>query len=543
VAAIPRDAGWLVDQVDRLRLAINGTIEPTTRARYAQFMTPAPVGALMAAMFQVQRPCIRLLDPGAGIGSLTAAFVAATLRRVDMHLDSDVPYGVSGTLREIHVTAFEIDDFLARHLTKTLSFCRGACEAVGVEFSCDIRQEDYIAATANDTSGGLFGGNSGRYGSGQDESGQYDCIIMNPPYQKIRSDSDMRRDLRVMGIEASNLYTAFLAVAASQLADGGEMVSITPRSFCNGPYFRPFRRFFLNRMSLERIHVFESRKVAFQEDEVLQENIIVHATRVGNATRHATKVNRVPDQVTLSVSAGPEDKPRIRRVPQSHVVSPSDPNCFIHLVMDENGKLAVERMSRLPASLTDLDLAVSTGRVVDFRAKDYLRPHAESGTAPLIYPAHFHGGTVKWPNGVTRKPNAIQANKHAEDLLVPAGVYVLVKRFSAKEERRRIVAAVYDSSTVAEGPVGFENHLNYFHHGGQGLPANIAKGLCIFLNSTVADTYFRQFSGHTQVNALDLQSLRYPSQEQLLALAAKIPHMTDDQETVDAAVEKVLFAK
>ncbi len=509
-ATLPRGAAWLMDQVDLLRLAINGTIEPTTKAEHAQFMTPARVGALIASMFRTRQSSICLLDPGAGAGSLTAAFVAAMLNR---------PSPPS----EIHVTAFEIDGFLAEHLSKTLSFCREACEVAGIRFSSGIRQEDYIAAAAKDAAARLFEG----------EPGQYDCVIMNPPYRKIRSDSDTRRDLRAMGIEASNLYTAFVSVAAGQLKDRGEMVSITPRSFCNGPYFRPFRRFFLNLMALERIHVFESRKVAFREDEVLQENVIFHATRT----------DRKPGRVVLSVSAGPEDDPKVRRVPYSQVVSPDDANCFIHLVVDDNGKHTTERMLRLPASLADLGLSVSTGRVVDFRARDHLRPRAEPGTAPLIYPAHFHNGTVKWPNGVTRKPNAILIDGHTEDLLVLPGVYVVVRRFSAKEERRRIVAAVYDSACVAEGPVGFENHLNYFHRRGHGLPMALAKGLCIFLNSTVADTYFRQFSGHTQVNALDLQSLRYPSQEQLLALAAKMPHFTDDQASVDAVVEEVLFAE
>jgi len=509
-ATLPRGAAWLTDQVDLLRLAINGTIEPTTRAEYGQFMTPAPVGALMASMFRTRRSSIHLLDPGAAVGSLTAAFVAAMLSR---------PSAPS----QLHVTAYEIDSFLAGHLSKTLSFCREACKVAGIDFSSDIREEDYIAAAAKDASGRLFDA----------KAGQYDCVIMNPPYRKIRSDSDTRRDLRSLGIETGNMYAAFMAVAAGQLKDGGEMVSITPRSFCNGPYFRPFRRSFLNLMALERIHVFESRNVAFQEDEVLQENVIVHATRT----------HRKPGRVVLSVSGGPTDEAKARRVPYCQVVSPADPNCFIHLVMDDKGKRAAESMSRLPASLVDLGLSVSTGRVVDFRARKHLREQAETGTAPLIYPAHFHNGTVKWPNGHTRKPNAILVDSHTKDLLVPSGVYVLVRRFSAKEERRRIVATVYESACVCEGPVGFENHLNYFHRGGRGLPMDLAKGLCIFLNSTLADTYFRQFSGHTQVNALDLQSLRYPSQDQLRALAATMPDITDDQDAVDAVVEEVLFGK
>jgi adenine-specific DNA-methyltransferase len=47
----------------------------------------------------------------------------------------------------------------------------------------------------------------------------------------------------------------------------------------------------------------------------------------------------------------------------------------------------------------------------------------------------------------------------------------------------------------------------------------LAKGLCRFLNSEAVDTYFRTFSGHTQVNATDLRNLHYPTRKQLEALA------------------------
>ena len=149
--------------------------------------------------------------------------------------------------------------------------------------------------------------------------------------------------------------------------------------------------------------------------------------------------------------------------------------------------------------------------MVDFRAKEFLRQNPENDTAPLIYPCHFNGGFVHWPKEKARKPNAIVNNERTRELLVPAGVYVLVKRFSAKEERKRIVACIYDSHQIHAPLVGFENHLNYFHINGHGLPMALAKGLAAFLNSTVVDVYFRQFNGHTQVNATDLRSLNYPS--------------------------------
>ena len=54
----------------------------------------------------------------------------------------------------------------------------------------------------------------------------------------------------------------------------------------------------------------------------------------------------------------------------------------------------------------------------------------------------------------------------------------------------------------------FENHLNVFHRHGQPLPIDVRGGLAAFLNTTTVDQFFRQFNGHTQVNATDLRSLR-----------------------------------
>ena len=159
---------------------------------------------------------------------------------------------------------------------------------------------------------------------------------------------------------------------------------------------------------------------------------------------------------------------------------------------------------------------------------------------PLIYPCHLQRGFVEWPNGDTRKPNALALGPRADDLLIPTGHYVLVKRFSAKEERRRIVAAVYDPARVPSDRIAFENHLNYYHLRGAGLPAPVAKGLAAFLNSTLVDSYFRHFSGHTQVNAMDLRSLRYPAWDGLAALGGRIGESFPAQEELDRLVEDVV---
>ena len=102
--------------------------------------------------------------------------------------------------------------------------------------------------------------------------------------------------------------------------------------------------------------------------------------------------------------------------------------------------------------------------------------------------------------------------------LYPNGFYTVVRRFSSKEERRRIVAHVVDPATFNTTAIGFENHLNVFHSDKRGIDCDVAYGLSVFLNSTAVDEYFRRFSGHTQVNATDLRLLRYPELDELKQL-------------------------
>ena len=137
---------------------------------------------------------------------------------------------------------------------------------------------------------------------------------------------------------------------------------------------------------------------------------------------------------------------------------------------------------------------------------------------------------MRWPLQGAKKPNAIVSSDKTQDLLVPAGYYVLTKRFTAKEERRRIVGAIYDPTRIDAPLVGFENHLNYFHSRGRGLSPDLARGLAVFLNSSLLDRYFRLFSGHTQVNATDLRKMRYPSREQMLRLGRAMRTVLPDQE-------------
>jgi adenine-specific DNA-methyltransferase len=506
VAASPGAA--LLDAVEGLRRAIGVARDEAKQTDLGQYFTPAPIARFMARLFPPRAGAdhLHVLDPGAGIGVLSAAWVEAVC-------------GWPVPPSSITVTAYEVDDALIPHLHRVMSLCAAACAQVGVAFSADVRARDFISDAVQSLAGGLFAS----------RLEQYDAVIMNPPYFKIHSDSPERWSLRRAGIETSNIYTGFLALTLQLLADGVDLVAITPRSYCNGRYFRPFRSALLSAAALKRFHLFARRDKAFADDAVLQETVIAHVT-VGAPQ---------PETVTISESVGLDLEHMSRHeVPFTRVVYPDDPERILHLAANSAAHVA-DRMDAYHTPLSALGLSVSTGRVVDFRARPWLRAEPGAGTVPLIYPEHCVAGGISWPKGRSKKAQAIIDGAQTADLLVPTGVYVLVKRFSAKEERRRVVAVVYDPERhgLPGARVGFENHLNYYHCGGKPLPRPLARGLAAFLNSTLVDEHFRSWSGSTQVNATDLRKLRYPSAETLCAWGARLGEGMPGQGELDRLVD------
>jgi adenine-specific DNA-methyltransferase len=165
----------------------------------------------------------------------------------------------------------------------------------------------------------------------------------------------------------------------------------------------------------------------------------------------------------------------------------------------------------------------------------------EESTVPLLYPCHFSKQLLEWPKD-SKKPNAIIFNSKTKKWLYPNGFYTVVRRFSSKEEKRRIVASVVDPHVFGNAEMlGFENHLNVFHSAKEGLPESLAKGLAIFLNTRAVDDNFRCFSGHTQVNATDLKLMKYPSRVALIALGTwAMKHNELSQEMIDKQMETII---
>lgn len=260
---------------------------------------------------------------------------------------------------------------------------------------------------------------------------------------------------------------------------------------------------------------------------MLQENVIIKL--VVGGSQGEVEVSASADDTFADLSS--------RKVPFSEIVTPGDEEMFVHVPAANSAST-----KGLPGTpLREIGLDVCTGPVVDFRLRGHLRRDPRPHDAPLLYSAHFSNGGFEWPRPGD-KPNAIEVNDDTRRWLMPAGTYVITRRLTSKEERRRIVAYLLPQGALPDAPlVGFENHLNVFHSGKRGLDPELARGLCAYLNSQAVDDYFRTFSGHTQVNATDLRRLRYPSLEQLRemgrfhARAGGVAHSGRDRHAAGAA--------
>jgi hypothetical protein len=484
-----------VRPIDEARLEASRQLDPSRRSQLGQFMTPTAIADFMASLFTRWPKTVRLLDPGAGVGSLTESFARRLL--------ANAPAGSS-----LEAHCYEIEPLLQDYLSDHLREVAAHCKSQSHDFDSVIHNRDFIAEA------------SFQIGMG---APRFTHAILNPPYKKINTDSAHRKMLRQAGIETVNLYTAFLGLAVAMVEEGGEVVAIVPRSFCNGTYYRPFREFLLKRAALTHIHVFESRTRAFKDDEVLQENIIVRLVR--GIRQGAVTISTSHDQSFADLA--------VREVPFAEVVKSGDAEQFIHIPTEsvsDYGPLFLR-------TLEGLGLEVSTGPVVDFRLREHWLAEPKGRCVPLLYTHHFRSGQFTWPME-HKKPNALRLNENTRKWLMPRGCYVLTKRFSAKEERRRLVAYVIEPGQLEYGHYGFENHLNVFHRHKQGLSSDLAHGLSLFLNSSLVDRYFRNFSGHTQVNATDLRAMRYPSGETLTRFGKWArAQQSLDQEKIDRYIE------
>ncbi len=529
------------------------------RKAEGQYLTPPAVARFMGEHLGNVCAGEIILEPALGSGTLAAAVIERAAAR--------------GYPPRFRLVGFETDLTLFEVAQGRLEAAAQRAAERGITVELDLRQEDFILAHLTGGAPTLFreaafqevGSGDGafpkrtssdRVGGGDGESQRggaaptdvhYDRVIANPPYFKLKP-GDPRREAAENFSATSNVYAVFMELAARLLRPGGQAAFIVPRSFCSGAYFGKFRRFMTRHVIPEHMHLFESRQDAFRGDEVLQENLIF-------TFRRGTGGERLPDpdrSVVISTSEGTEGLGALHRLqafPLARILGGTPARPVFRLPTGELDGLIIEAVDAWPGSLREHGIEVSTGPVVPFRSREALCKEIRLGeTVPLLWLHNVCPFQVNLEARRAGKAPAISLEDGAADL-VPATNYVLMRRFTAKEEVRRMVAAPFLVEGFGHAQVGFENHLNYLYctadadgEGDEsgGLSAEEACGLAALLGSPLLDRYMRLVSGHTQVNAGDLRVLPLPPLEAIQAIGARL---SPEAKTVGAGANEAGSAR
>ena len=445
------------------------------RKKKGQFFTSMETARYMAGMFDLSSlpEEINILDPGTGSGILSAALVER------LNLEASV--------QRIHLTCYEIDTEIRPLLQENLARIQ---EMSTIPLESELLEENYILSQQHDFKEDFLA---------VEKQKKYDLIIANPPYLRVMRNDAAAAAMPEVVHGAPNMYFLFAAMSLFNLKNNAEMVYIIPRSWTSGLYFHHFRKYLLTNGKLVQIHLFVSRDKVFKEEEVLQETMIIKVK----------KTVKEPEFVNLTSSQSSNDFKETTSfcVPYSSVVAGKDLYVFLPTSLEEMD--VIHKIHRYTHTLPEEGLRMRTGIVVDFRQWDELRKEPGEHIVPLFYSQHIRDGRVHHHSSgkeydwiVDAKPGLIQKNKN----------YVFCKRFTAKEERRRLQCGVYLSEDYPEyASIGTQNKINYVDLlDGSYMDAQTAYGVYALLNSTLFDQYYRVLNGSTQVNSTEINSIPVP---------------------------------
>jgi adenine-specific DNA-methyltransferase len=463
-----------------------------SRKEKGQVFTPVGVCRYMAGLFTRVPDRVRLLDAGAGIGCLAAAFCERVLTLPSPH--------------RLEITLYESDPALLPLLEENMRHCRSALAVAGHDLSFSIRNEDFILNSRGRREQRML------FDDG-DVGDEFDAAIMNPPYFKTGADSAHALAMGDAFQGQTNIYMMFMARAAELLRPNGEMVAITPRSYCNGLYFKHFRRWFFSRMALRHVHLFECRRSTFED--VLQESLITLTHRLGVAGPSTT--------ITTSVGKDIPERLETLTLPATTVLDDSSGDMVLRIPVSAEDMAILEAVEAWPDRFAELGLCISTGPVVLFRTREFLLAKLDGEeSVPLLEPHNVKAFETAWPVEKRGKPTAFRVCPESRKHLVPTRNYVLLRRFSAKEERRRLTASWFLRAEATRPYLALENHLNYVYHADRELTDDKVYGLTALFNSALLDRYFRIISGNTQVNATEIRSIRFPCLERVAEIGQRL---------------------
>lgn len=459
-----------------------------------QFFTPLAISQFMGNLATSSgEKCISVLDPGCGLAILSCTLIE--------HLVED------SQVETICLTLYETDKNVIPLTRLVLSYLQEWCKKHKIKLDYQLNESDFVL----DKCEYLDGANTifGEMSIGE----RYDYIISNPPYFKLAKNDVHTRACASIVDGQTNIYTLFMAICAKMLKENGQMIFITPRSFASGRYFKSFRNFLFKHIHIDLIHLFNTRKDTFSKDEVLQELVIMKMHPSGKVRN-----------ITISFSQGIRDleQPCQKDYPAVNIVDVNSDEKIVYLPLGTRDKAILDLFHSWDGNMEKYGIKISTGPVVAFRASDFIVSKPAEDTVPLYWLHNVVKMLCDHPIQKKDKGQFIKIAPETAAALLPNKNYVLLRRFSSKDDRSRLVAAPYFGNMSQYEFVGVENKLNYIYRPKGHLRRDEVMGISALLNSEIFDTYFRTFNGNINVSATELRMMPLPPIEIIREIGRKI---------------------
>lgn len=459
-----------------------------------QFFTPLAISEFMGGLATPSgKKNIYVLDPGCGLAILSCTLIE--------HLVE------AGKSEHISLALYETDKKVVPLTEDVLSYLKVWCQERDVNLDYQLNESDFVLEKCECLDGAdtIFGD--------MFDMERFDYIISNPPYFKVAKDDIHTRSCASIVDGQTNIYALFMAICAKMLAEGGQMIFITPRSFASGRYFQSFRDFLFQHVSIDLIHLFNTRKDTFAKDEVLQELVIMRMVPVGNSER-----------IIVSYSQGISDlvHPYQKEYAASEIVDVSSDEKVVYLPVDGHDEAILSLFRSWDGNMEKYGIKISTGPVVAFRAYDFIVNKPSDDTVPLYWLHNVVKMLCDHPVQKKDKGQYIKVTPETKTALLPNKNYVLLRRFSSKDDSSRLVAAPYFGNMAQYEFVGIENKLNYIYRPKGHLRRDEVMGITALLDSEMFDAWFRTFNGNINVSATELRMMPLPPIETIREIGKKI---------------------
>ena len=480
---------------DSLGMAYTETVSQTFKKYNGQFFTPQAIAHFMGSLVSTNKKQIDILDPGCGTAILTCALIENLVEK-------------NPNIEVINLVAYETDYNLISLSEKSLSYLKNWLSDKGISFQYIICVHDFIMENYNCLNPSNL--------NFLDKNQKFDFIISNPPYFKLSKDDNRVKAAQIIIDGQPNIYSIFLALAACMLKGDGEMIFIVPRSFTSGRYFNSFRNYFFKYVQIDFIHLFESRKDTFSRDNVLQETLILKAKPKNN--------KEYESQIVVSSCTGLQDikQSKQKTYLQKDLINLKSKEKIIHLTSTIKEEAIIELFKSWDGSLNLYNIQISTGPVVAFRMENCIKETPEDETVSLYWLHNVTKMEVNYPLQKSNKGQYIQLCEQTKSYLIPNRNYIFLRRFSAKDDKSRLVAAPYFSLPGTPRYIGVENKLNYIYRPKGHMGRTEVMGIAALLNSNLFDTYFRTFNGNVNVSATELRAMPFPPLETIKEIGKKI---------------------